>query len=367
MSEEIKNLSKNIVEYSINVQPNENVLIIYYSEEELEMVKQLIKQISIRGGNPNYKKVNMELESLLLRQDNENVIDLLVKQLGNEVNMYDSFISMGYIKNEYENKNVSLNMINSFGIKSREIKNIKLNKRKWVIFNYPSLVAAYKAHMSIDEFRKYSFEVMNVDYRAMYRKLLPLKELMEKTDKVRMVGPNTDIRFSIKGMPAIPCCGTNNIPDGEIYTAPIIDSVNGVITYNTPSAYRGNIFYEISLTFENGKIVSATCKDDEKNLNDIFDTDEGARYIGEFSFGLNPKILYPMGDILYDEKIKGSIHFTPGNAYANCDNGNRSAIHWDLVWIQREEYGGGEVYFDDILIRKDGVFILDELKELNNL
>ena len=176
----------------------------------------------------------------------------------------------------------------------------------------------------------------------------PLKELMEKTDKVRIVGPNTDITFSIKGMPAIPCCGTANIPDGELYTAPIKNTVNGIITYNTPSPYNGNIFNNISLEFKDGQIVNCSSSENVETLKEIFNTDDGARYIGEFSLGFNPKITFPMGDILNDEKIMGSLHFTPGRCYEDCDNGNISSIHWD-----------------NVLIRKDGKFVLDELKQLN--
>lgn len=367
MSEEIKKLAKTIVEYSINVQPNENVLVLFYSDDSKDMVKELIREINQHGGNPGYKRLDKELEALLLRQSNEKIIDLLVKNAEHEVNNYDSIIYVKHTENEYENKTVSSDMINLYDLKRRPFDYIRINQRKWVLFNYPSIIDAYKAHMSLDEFKQYAFEVMNVDYSTMLEKLQPLKQLMENTDKVRMVGPNTDITFSIKGMPAIPCCGSANIPDGEIYTAPIKDSVNGIITYNTPSPYRGNIYNNISLKFENGKIIEAKCDGDNEALNEIFNSDEGARYVGEFSFGLNPKILHPIGDILYDEKIKGSIHFTPGMAYEDCNNGNKSAIHWDLVWIQREDYGGGEVYFDDVLIRKDGLFVLESLKELNNL
>jgi aminopeptidase len=188
---------------------------------------------------------------------------------------------------------------------------------------------------------------------------------MEKTDKVRVTGKNTDITFSIKGMPIIPCTGEKNIPDGEIYTAPLRNSVNGVITYNTPSPYQGNVYQNVSLTFKDGKIIEARADNDIEALNQIFDADAGSRYVGEFSLGLNPKILDPMGDILFDEKIIGSIHFTPGRAYKDSYNGNDSSIHWDMVLIQREEYGGGDIYFDDKLIRHNGLFVLDELKSLN--
>ena len=115
---------------------------------------------------------------------------------------------------------------------------------------------------------------------------------------------------------------------------------------------------------KDGKIVDATASD-TKRLNEIFDTDPGARYVGEFSLGFNPHIKEPMCDILFDEKIAGSLHFTPGQAYEECDNGNRSAVHWDMVLIQRPEYGGGEVWFDDELIRKDGMFVPKDLKPLN--
>ncbi len=367
MSEEIEKLAKTIVEYSINVEPEERVLIMYYADEASAMVKALVRNVIAKGGVAIYKRMDKELDALILRESSEQAIDLLVKYAEFEMDNFDSIIYVKHTENEYETKSVPVQMTNLYDLKRKPFDEIRVNKRKWVLFNYPSLIDAYKAQMSLDDFRKYAFEVMNVDYSKMAEKLEPLKTLMEHTDKVRMVGPNTDISFSIKDMPAIPCCGKANIPDGEIYTAPVLHSVNGTITYNTPSPYRGNIYHNVSLTFKDGKIIEAHCAEDDDELNDIFNTDEGARYVGEFSFGINPKILHPMGDILYDEKIKGSIHFTPGMAYADCDNTNRSAVHWDLVWIQRPEYGGGEVYFDDVLIRKDGEFVLDSLKDLNNL
>ena len=191
-----------------------------------------------------------------------------------------------------------------------------------------------------------------------------LVDLMNRTDKVRIKGPGTDIEFSVKGIPAIKCAGEMNIPDGEVYTAPVKDSVNGVISYNTPSVYQGFTYENVRLEFKDGKIIKASANDD-KRINEVFDTDEGARYVGEFAIGVNPYILNPMKDILFDEKIMGSIHFTPGCSYDDVPNGNKSSIHWDLVLIQTSEYGGGEIYFDDVLIRKDGKFVIPELECLN--
>ncbi|WP_312049560.1 aminopeptidase, partial [Exiguobacterium profundum] len=208
------------------------------------------------------------------------------------------------------------------------------------------------------------FNVCTLDYGKMDRAMDGLVELMNKTDRVTLKGPGTDLSFSIKDIPAIKCSGQMNIPDGEVFTAPVKDSVNGVITYNTPSPYQGFTFENVKLTFKDGKIVDATANDTER-INEVFNTDEGARYVGEFAIGVNPYIQHPMKDILFDEKIDGSFHFTPGQAYDEAYNGNNSSVHWDLVNIQRPDYGGGEIWFDDVLIRKDGRFVIDALLPLN--
>ena len=223
---------------------------------------------------------------------------------------------------------------------------------------------AQLSNTSLEAFEDFYFDVCNLDYSKMAEAMKSLVDLMNRTDKVQLKGPGTDLTFSIKDIPAIPCAGEMNIPDGEVFTAPVKDSIQGTITYNAPSVYQGFVYERISLTFENGKIVKATANDTER-INKVFDTDEGARYVGEFAIGVNPYVINPMKDILFDEKIKGSIHFTPGSCYDEAPNGNNSAIHWDLVLIQTPEYGGGEIYFDDVLIRKDGRFVIPELECLN--
>lgn len=365
MNTELEKLSKTIVDYSIGVKENDKVLIQYESSMCNPLVKCLIKDIYSKGGIPFTKLLDNELNSLILEGADSKTIDEMVKVKTFEVDEFDCFIRICYTENEYEDKNVPTTVRKELGSKSEKIDDIRINQRRWVLLNYPSLVDAYKAGMKYDEFYNYSLSVMNVDYKSLDEKIKPLKELMERTDKVRIVGPNTDLTFSIKGLPAIPCCGKANIPDGELYTAPVKNSVNGIITYNTKSPYNGYVFNNISLEFKDGKIINATASDNNDKLKEIFDTDEGARYVGEFSLGFNPMIKEPMGDILYDEKIMGSLHFTPGTCYKDCNNGNVSSIHWDLVLIQRPEYGGGEIYFDDVLIRKDGLFVLDNLKQLN--
>ncbi|MDZ7337389.1 MAG: aminopeptidase [candidate division KSB1 bacterium] len=241
---------------------------------------------------------------------------------------------------------------------------IRVPKTKWVVLRWPHPAMAQQAHMSTEAFADYFFTVCTLDYRRLSRAMEPLRERMLHTDMVEIKGPGTALRFSIKGMPAVKCDGRRNLPDGELFTAPVRDSINGTIRFNTTSVFQGVRFEGITLRFRHGRIVDARA-DKTERLNQILDSDEGARYTGEFSFGLNPYITKPMQDTLFDEKIAGSFHLTPGSAYEQADNGNRSQVHWDMVMMQRPEYGGGEIYFDGTLIRKDGLFVPEDLHQLN--
>ncbi len=363
-TEKLNKLASTIVNYSLHLKENSKVLV-NFTKEATPLVKELIKEATRVGAIMTLNMYDPTLNALLAEKNTLSRLEHLKNIKEFEVNNYDAFISIRTAYNDYENKLVPSEMVKKLGEMTQELDDIRINQRDWVLLNYPSNLDAYKAKMTTSEFADFALDVMTVDYQKMAKDIAPLKKLMENTDKVRIISPKTDITFSIKGMPAIPCTGEKNIPDGELYSAPVRDSVNGTITYNTPSPYQGNVFNHVSLTFENGRIIKATCDEDDAALNEIFATDEGAKYVGEFSLGFNPKILYPMGDILYDEKILGSLHFTPGRCYADCDNGNTSSIHWDMVLIQRPEFGGGEIYFDDVLIRKDGKFVLEELKPLN--
>lgn len=362
--EKIEKLAKTIVNHSLNVKKKDKVLITYQSTKCNDLVLEIVKEIIKNEAVPTLRYVDQEINNYINENLNDLIIDDKVDNLKYEVDSYDCFLRIYYNINDYYDKNIDKDLKNKLMEKSKKYKEIQINKKRWVLLNYPSELDSNKARMTPREFYNYSFDSMTVDYDKMYNDMLPLKKLMDKTDKVRITGPNTDISFSIKGLPAIICAGECNIPDGECYTAPVKNSVNGVITYNVDSPYNGEVFSNISLTFKDGKIIKCTGNNNEK-LEEIFNTDDGARYVGEFSLGLNPLIKYPMGDILFDEKIAGSIHFTPGCCYDNCNNSNKSNIHWDLVLIQRKEYGGGEIYFDDVLIRKDGLFVIDELKKLN--
>src|SRR5712671_711372 len=275
-----------------------------------------------------------------------------------------AYIAVRGSANASETSDVQSHRMSLYSKTLRPVLNYRVNKTRWVVLRWPTPSMAQAASMSTEAFENLYFDVCTMDYAKMGKAMVPLEKLMAKTDRVRLVAPGTDLSFSIKGIGAKMCKGDRNIPDGEVFSCPTKTSVNGVIQFNTPTLYSGTKFENVRLELKDGKIVEATANN-TKRLNEILDTDAGARYIGEFSLGFNPHILSPMCDILFDEKIAGSLHFTPGQAYEDCGNGNRSAIHWDMVLIQRPEWGGGEVWFDGELIRKDGLFLPKDLKGLN--
>ena len=247
---------------------------------------------------------------------------------------------------------------------TRPVLNYRVTKTRWCVLRWPTPSMAQAAGMSTETFEDLYFDVCTLNYRKMARAMVPLLHRMQRADRVHIKAPGTDLTFSIKGIGAKMCKGDRNIPDGEVFSCPVKDSINGRIQFNTPTLYSGTKFENVCLEFKDGKVVKAT-SNNTRRLNEILDTDPGARYTGEFSLGFNPYILNPMCDILFDEKIAGSLHLTPGQAYEECDNGNRSAVHWDMVLIQRPDWGGGEIWFDGELIRKSGMFVPRDLKPLN--
>ncbi len=363
----IAKVAKNLIRYSTHVQPGENVLIELRDHWPLPLVHALIEEVKAAGGRAFVNYTDYQLQRKLLLNADDEWFDTMCEVDLLRMKKMQAYISVNGRNNSYELSDVPADIQKKNGEKYLIPVHFKqrVNHTKWCILAYPNPSYAQASSMSTEAFEDFYFDVCSLDYAKMDKAMDPLKALMDKTDKVRLLGPGrTDLTFSIKGLPGIKCSGQCNIPDGEVYSAPVKDSVNGVIEYNTPTVYQGSKFDKVILTFKDGKIVKVEGSDVEK-LEKIFNTDEGARYVGEFAIGVNPYVTRPMVDILFDEKICGSIHFTPGECYEDCDNGNQSAIHWDLVMIQTPEYGGGEIYFDDVLIRKDGRFVLPELEGLN--
>ncbi|CAN5547338.1 aminopeptidase [soil metagenome] len=356
-------LAQLLVEYSTRLKRHETVLIESFDVPD-EMTIALLRAARKAGAIPftqiNRGRVTRELAlHATERQLNLTAIHELAR-----MKKMDAYIGLRGSNNITELSDVPPDQMKTVARKMRPVQDQRVKKTKWVVLRWPTPSMAQLASMSTEAFEDFYFDVCTLDYRKLQPGMKVLKTLMEKTDLVEIKGPGTDLRFSIKGIGAIICGGDHNIPDGEVFSCPVKDSVQGHVTFNAPTIYQGIGFDHVRLEFRDGKIVEATANQTEK-LNKILDSDPGARYIGEFSLGFNPYIVAPMRDILFDEKIAGSFHFTPGQAYEEANNGNRSQVHWDMVNIQRPEYGGGEVYFDGKLIRRDGNFIPKELRSLN--
>jgi len=349
--------------FSTRLKKGENVLIDAYDIPE-EFVIALIRAARERGATPMVNVQRARISREMTKDGTKEQFKLAADHELARMKKMQAYIAIRGSENIFEGSDIPAAQAKLNGELMRPVLDHRVNKTKWVVLRWPTPSMAQQAKMSTEGFADFYFRVCTLDYSRMIPGMEALKQAMMKTDEVHITGPGTDLKFSIKGMNAIPCGGEYNIPDGEVFTAPIKDSVNGILQYNCPTIYQGVSFENIRLVFRKGKIVEATANN-TKRLNEILDTDGGARFIGEFAIGFNPHILNPMQDILFDEKIAGSFHFTPGKCYETTDNGNTSSIHWDMVCIQRPEYGGGEIRFDGKVIRKDGLFVPKALQKLN--
>jgi aminopeptidase len=359
----IDELSKQLVGYSTAVKKGEGVLIELF-DAPVEVGVSLIRQVRAAGGIPyinvNSQVLSREMQMGATAKQFKTIADVGIFQM----KKLDCYIAVRGGMNCNEFADVPAKKRQMVAEKTRPLMNERVNNTRWCVLRWPTPAMAQGAGMSTEAFEDFYFRVCLLDYGKLQDGMDALAKRMTEADKIHITGEGTDLKFSIKDIPGIACGGNYNIPDGECFSAPVKDSVQGHITYNAPSIYQGTSFDNVRLEFKDGKIVKATANNTEA-INDILDTDDGARYVGEFAIGFNPEVMEPMRDILFDEKIAGSFHFTPGQAYEIADNTNRSAVHWDLVNIQRPEYGGGEIHFDGELIRKDGQFVPKDLKSLN--
>lgn len=356
-------LARLLVTYSTRVKKGERVLLDVTDVPD-EFSVELMRAVRAAGGTPLIDVRHSRVSREILRGTDEKHAGLVRDIELARMKKVQCYIAIRGSDNTSENSDVPADRMSLYSRIIRPVLDWRVNKTRWCVLRWPSPSMAQGAGMSTEAFENLYFDVCTMDYRKMAKAMFPLWKRMSKADRVRLISPGTDLAFSIKGIGAKMCEGLLNIPDGEVFSCPVKDSVNGAIQFNTPTIYAGTKFENVRLEFKDGKIIKATGSN-TKRLNEILDTDAGARYVGEFSLGFNPYILNPMCDILFDEKIAGSLHFTPGQAYEMCDNGNRSAVHWDMVLIQRKEWGGGEIWFDGELIRKDGIFLPKDLKPLN--
>ncbi len=353
-----------LVNHSCAVQPGDMVTVAMKGVPSTELGKAVIRKVTEVGGVPYWFFNDDTFIRQFLPKANEEQLKKFAQYLGAVARKTDCYISINGPANSFDLSDVSNEQMAAYRklVYTPVFTNQIIKKTRWVGLRYPNNAMAQLAMKPQEVFEDFFYDVCCIDYKKMSQAEDTLAKLMEKTDKVHIKGPGTDLTFSIKGIPVIKCDGHHNVPDGEVFTAPVKNSINGILSYNTPSLYEGTVYNDIRFEFKNGKIIKATSSTNSEKLNKILDTDSGSRFIGEFALGVNPMIKDPMMDTLFDEKIDGSFHITPGRCYENASNGNKSAIHWDLVCIQRKDYGGGEIWFDDVLIRKDGNFVLPQLK-----
>ncbi len=358
-------LAENLVGYSVKVGKGDKVWIDVIGESGA-LPACIVREVYKRGGMPFVNYIDKRMLREILKGASGEMLDIWAKRDVAFMEQMDCYIGIRGDVNNYELSDVPEQNMREYERRYAEPvhSGVRVPKTRWVILRYPTTGMSQLAGMSTEAFEDYYFNVCCLDYEKMGNAMEPLVKLMNSTDKVRIVAKDTDLTFSIKGIGAVKCAGGCNIPDGEVYTAPVKESVNGYIHYNVPSIEDGFRFEDVRLEFKDGKIVNATANDSVR-ANALFDTDGGARYVGEFAIGVNPYVTKAIGDILFDEKISGSIHFTPGCCYDDAPNGNKSALHWDLVLCQTPELGGGEIWFDGVLIRKDGRFVIKELECLN--
>ena len=356
-------LAAGLIGFSTSLQKGERVLIDAFDVPDAIVVA-LVRAARARGAHPlvqvNHARVTREL---MLGADEAQYAPHAEVELA-RMQKVDAYIALRGSDNIFESSDIPADKVKLVSRLMKPVLDHRVRKTKWVVLRWPTSAMAQQAGLSTEAFEDFFFRVCTLDYSRMVPGMKALADLMRRTDRVEISGPGTDLRFSIKNIGAVPCGGLRNIPDGEVFSCPVRDSVEGTVAFNAPTVYLGTSFDHLKLTFKAGKVVEATGSN-PKRLNEILDSDEGARYIGEFALGFNPHILEPMRDILFDEKIAGSFHFTPGQAYEEADNGNRSQVHWDMVCIQRPEYGGGEIKFDGKAIRQDGLFVPKALHKLN--
>ena len=360
----VKNLADMLCSYSMELS-SKDTLLIHTFDMPMPVITQFVKSAQQTGAKVTVRIEDSSVRRQLLHGMAQEGAKIASDIQLSEMEHMTAYLALRGAHNISEFSDVPSENMEAWNKAYRTVLDHRVNKTKWVVLRWPLSSMAQLASMSTEAFEDFYFRVCTLDYKKMSDATLPLKELMDKTDQVHLVGPGTDLKFSIKDIGSEPCVGHRNIPDGECYSCPVKDSVEGVVQYNTTTVYRDVTFKNVRFVVKKGKIVEATADTNTDKLNEILDSDEGARYFGEWSLGYNPFILHPMMDTLFDEKIAGSFHLTPGQAYEDVGNGNKSSIHWDIVCIQRPEYGGGEVWFDGKLIRKDGLFVLPELQGLN--
>jgi aminopeptidase len=350
-----------IAGHSLKITPGDKVLVDATDDCD-DLIMAAIKSIQAKGGLPFVLHQSSRVRCAWLMGITDEQLESWYESMYHLRKDMDCILTIRSQNNGFELADVPQEAIRKFaGMSIRLGKLARKPTLRTSLIRYPTAAFAQQCGMSTDACEEYFFNVCTMDYQALYQEMEPLKAALDHAGRVRILSPGTDISFSIEGVNCFISAGTWNIPDGETAMEIVRESVNGIISYNVPSNHQGFVYRDIRLTFKEGRVAGVEAND-AKRMEAILDTDAGARYIGEFAIGVNPYIRRPIIDTLFDEKMAGSLHFTPGGTDSD---GNPSSVHWDIVQSHMPEFGGGEIYLDGKLWRKDGLFVDDALKRLN--
>jgi len=357
-----------LVNRATHVEEGDNVYLLCKSLESLPLFREVRRQVIKRGGMPHehllYDTMNGAgaADYDWFKHADSNQLETLSRAKKQEMEKMDAYIRIGGGDNTQDLSGIHPEKISEWKSTTREILNERLSK-KWVATRFPTKSMAQNAGMSTQEFEEMVFEAVTADYSDISKRNKKVKELVDGAEEVRIKSKDTDIRMSLENREGVSADGKNNIPDGEVFYAPVKDSIEGYISFTYPGVDSGTEVHGIKLWFENGKIVDFQAEKNEDYLEKMINTDEGSKYVGELGLGTNRQITEFTKDTLFDEKIAGTVHMAIGRAYEECapeSKRNESAIHWDIVNDLRSRAGGGKIIVDGKVVQEDGKWIFED-------
>ena len=304
-----------------------------------------------RGAHPWIRTDLPGSRYIFYKYANDEQLGFLAEHEMAEIKQTDVYISLGAPLNVRELSGIDPSRISTRTKALGPLTEWRIDRTRWVIFIYPTESLAQEAEMSLEEFEDFVYKACLVDWKEVTASLQQLKKVVDAADNVEIVSGDTHLKFSVKGRISVAANGDKNMPDGELFTSIVEDSVNGNIRFDVPAIMFGNVMEDITLNFEKGRVKDAKAVKNQAFLEKMLATDEGAKRIGELGIGFNYGITRSVKNILFDEKIGGTIHMALGSGYKETLSQNKSAIHMDIIKDLRTD---GEVYFDGKLVMKNG-------------
>lgn len=362
----ITKLAHLLVDYCIEVQPGQRIALMGTSTA-LPLVTETLREILRAGGLPVVIWRDEEFEEIVLKEGNDEQLAFIPDPLRMAYETYDALINIRAASNTRALSNIdpSRQRIQRSArgkLLETMMARTAAGEMNWVTTLFPTNAQAQEADMSLSEFESFVYGACYVDRDdpvAEWKKISEMQQKLvdwlEGREKVRVSGPNADLTLSIAGRTFINSDAHKNMPSGEIFTGPVENSVNGWVRFTYPAIFDNREVEGIELRFEDGKVVEASARKNQDFLLNVLDTDEGARYLGEFAIGTNNGIDRFSKSILFDEKIGGTIHMAIGAGYPETGSKNRSLVHWDMICDMRD---GGQIWVDDELFYDSGRFLL---------